>query len=279
MNPGNLLTRTKNWLQTHEINVRKRLGQHFLIDEQVLDRLLTFAVLSDKDVVLEIGAGTGTLTHRLANRAKRVYAIEKDPRIYYALAEEFETENRVSLILGDAVKLRWPASDKLVANLPYNISSPVIFKFLESSMPLAVLTLQKEFAERLVAKEGNKKYGRLTVMVAYTAKVELLESLAPNQFFPPPAISSAIVRLTRHSEAPFPVVNYPFFAALVKAVFNQRRKKLHTSLKTFLVRRNIPSAVISKILSQVSYVDSRPEELAPNELAELANIIHEEIAT
>lgn len=277
MTPGNLLSRTKHWIRKSGIKVSKQLGQHFLIDERVLKQIINYAKLSEEEKILEIGAGMGTLTEALVQHVQHVYAIEKDLNLYNALMQAFGSNERITLIHGDAVKLNWPTTDRLVANLPYNISSPIIFKFLDSKMPVAVLMLQQEFAERLTAHPGTKDYGRLTIMVAYVAEVELLERIDPDKFYPSPAVSSAIVRITRYPEPAFPVADYPLFADLVKAVFNQRRKKLRNPLKTFLTQRQLSSKSISAILSQIPFLDYRAEEVPPADFAKMSNKIYEEI--
>ncbi|MHA2316024.1 MAG: 16S rRNA (adenine(1518)-N(6)/adenine(1519)-N(6))-dimethyltransferase RsmA, partial [Candidatus Hermodarchaeia archaeon] len=169
MTPGTLLTRTQQWLKAHNIRVSKQLGQHFLVNERVLERIIETADLSLNDRILEIGTGNGILTHKLADHVQQVYTIEKDMKLVEILSQELAPIRQIQVIQGDAVKIEWPQSDKLIANLPYSISSPVLFKFFESNIPMAVLMLQKEFGERLTATPGTKQYGRLTVMAAYHA--------------------------------------------------------------------------------------------------------------
>jgi 16S rRNA (adenine1518-N6/adenine1519-N6)-dimethyltransferase len=271
MTPGTLLTRTQQWLKTHEIRVSKRLGQHFLINERVLGRIIETADLSQDDRILEIGTGNGTLTQALADHVQQVYTIEKDMKLVEILSQELESNKRIQVIQGDAVKIEWPQSDKLIANLPYSISSPVLFKFFESNIPMAVLMLQKEFGERLTATPGSKQYGRLTVMAAYHATVELLELVAPESFFPPPAVSSALVRIHRCSQPSLIVKNVVLFGQVTTVLFNQRRKKIRTPLKSFLGQHDF-----QQIQNKIPWLDQRVEELGPDQIAEIANIIYEE---
>jgi 16S rRNA (adenine1518-N6/adenine1519-N6)-dimethyltransferase len=269
MTPGTLLTRTTQWLKRHELRVSKQLGQHFLVDEEVLNRTIEYGQLSANDLVLEIGTGTGVLTKALANQVQLVYTIEKDRKLFQALSKELGTDTRIQLIRGDATQIDWPRCDKLVANLPYTISSSVLFRLFKSEIPLTVLMLQKEFGERLTAQSGSKQYGRLTVMTAYHATVELLEVVTPESFYPQPAVSSALVRITRQKHPPFEVKDMEFFGQVVIALFNQRRKKIRTPLKAFLGNQHF-----KKIQAEIPWLDQRVEELAPEQIAEISNIIY-----
>lgn len=271
-----LLARTKQWLQLHDIRATKRLGQHFLINNEILQRIIGYAQLSNDEVILEIGTGNGTLTRVLADHAQHVYTVEKDPRLYQILKTELSPLPKITLMEGDAVKINWPDVNKLVANLPYNISSPVLFRFFETSIPMAVLMLQKEFAERLTANPGSKHYGRLTVMSAYHAAIELLETISPKCFYPAPAVSSALVRLRRHTRPPFHVQNLALFTQLTSALFGQRRKKIRTPLKAVLTSLSLPRTAQTNIFDSIPWLDQRVEELTPREVAEIANIIVEE---
>lgn len=273
MTPGTLLARTKEWLKTHKIRVTKRLGQHFLIDATILPQIIEYANLSSNECILEIGTGNGALTHILANKVQHVYTIEKDKGLYQILVSELESNKRITLIHGDAVKIDWPKTNKLVANLPYNISSPVLFKFFESNIPMAVIMLQKEFAERLTAEPNSKQYGRLTVMAAYHANIELLQYIAPESFYPPPAVDSALVRIHRRITPPFLVKDRNLFAQLTTAFFNQRRKKIRTPLKSFLGHNQF-----QQFQDKIPWLDQRVEELSPEQIAEIANIITEDIS-
>ncbi len=275
MTPGNLLTRTRRWLRTNKISISRRLGQHFLIDEQVLARTVNHADIKSTDIILEIGAGMGTLTRALANKAKHVFAIEKDIVLYQALQKEFEGICNITLIQGDAVKVKWPSCTKLVANLPFSISSPVLFRFLSKEIPIAVIMLQREFAERLTASAGTKVYGRLTVMVAHTTTTQLLEYVAPECFHPPPEVTSALVRIRRLTIPAFTVMDRLLFAQLVTALFNQRRKKIRTPLTAFLQEKGLHPNIIDEIKRRIPWLDHRVEKLQPEELAEITNIIHE----
>jgi len=271
MIPGTLRTRTTQWLKRYGIHVSKELGQHFLIDQDALTRIIEYSDLSTDDQVLEIGTGTGILTQALAEHVHRVYTIEKDAKLYRILSQELESSPRIHLIHGDATKIDWPQCNKVVANLPYAISSPILFRFFESTIPLAIIMLQKEFGERLTAQPGSKQYGRLTVMAAYHARVELLDVVSPEAFYPPPKVSSALVRITRNVYPPFEIKDSELFGQVVTALFNQRRKKIRTPLKAFLGKDKF-----QQIQVRISWLEQRVEELGPEQIAEISNIIHEE---
>lgn len=274
MTPGSLLTRTKQWLRRNDIRISRQLGQHFLVDEQVLQRIIEYSDLSQDEKVLEIGTGNGVLTQALAKHVQQVFTIEKDTKLYQILSNELSSIRQITLIQGDATKIEWPHTDKLVANLPYAISSTVLFRFFEAKIPLAILMLQREFGERLTAQPNTKQYGRLTVMAAYHSIVELLEVIEPEAFYPPPVVSSALVRVFRKDQPRFIVKDQILFGQLVTALFNQRRKKIRTPLKAFLGKGDF-----QWLQDKITWLDQRVETLNPEQLAEIANIIYEERST
>ncbi len=271
MTPGTLLTRTKQWMKTHNIRVSKQLGQHYLVNERVLEHIIESANLSQDDRILEIGTGNGALTQALVDHVQQVYTIEKDTKLFQLLSQELESNQRIQVIQGDAVKIEWPQSDKLIANLPYSISSPVLFKFFKSNIPMAVLMLQREFGERLIATPGTKQYGRLTVMATYYAAVELLELVTPESFYPSPEVSSALVRIHRRSQPIFAVKDVNLFGQITTMLFNQRRKKIRTPLKSFLGQHDF-----QQLQDKIPWLNQRVEELEPGKIAEISNIIYEE---
>lgn len=240
----------------------KKLGQHFLADRRVLARIGDYAALNDDDRVLEIGPGTGNLTEVLSARAGRVYAIEVDP----ALASDLEGRfPNVVVTRGDALKAPFPDYNKVVSNLPYQISSKITFRLLERPFDLAVLMYQREFAERMVASPGTKEYGRLTLNVSFRAQVEILEFVPRGAFRPMPEVESAIVRL-RPRKRMIPV-DEKAFDDLTRGLFGHRRKKVKSSLTAM----GISSEAISKI--DPDLLDKRPQELTLEEVARIARIL------
>ena len=176
-----LAKETKNILQKHNIHLNRKLGQNYLINDFKKNKILSFANLNDKDIVLEIGPGIGTLTVELAKKVKKVIAIEQDNTIFNILNERLKDENisNVELINADAVEVDFPKFNKIVSNLPYQISSPITFKFLNYSFDLAILMYQKEFGKRMIAKFGSKEYSRLSAMLYFKGDVEILYHVSP----------------------------------------------------------------------------------------------------
>ncbi len=247
---------------------RYKKDQHFLVDERVLDRIIEYGKLNSSDTVLEIGAGYGNLTGKLAGKAGKVIAIEIDAEL---AASSGKWEN-VEIITGDALKIGFPPFNKVISNLPYSISSPVTFKLLECKFELGILMYQYEFARRMVALPGSKDYGRLSIAVQYYADVKILEVVPKSAFSSPPEVNSAILKLVPRP-APYDVVDEGFFMNFIKAAFSQRRKKLRNAIinnAVLLGIRNTDNA-LKKMPQEI--IDKRAETLTPQELAKLADIL------
>jgi len=216
-------------LRKYRIRPSKRAGQQHVIDSGLLERMIGYAEVSGEDEVLEIGAGIGNLTRLLAGHARKVIAVERDGRLIKILREQLRGRPNVKIVHGDVLLIELPKFNKVVANLPYGISSDVTFRLLERDFELAVLMYQWEFAERLTARPGSNDYGRLTVNVYYRADVELLEKVLPSAFLPQPKVFSAVVRL-RPRKPPFKVVDERAFFDVVRALFQHRRQKVRNAL-------------------------------------------------
>lgn len=242
---------------------KQRFGQHFLIDLSVARREVGYAMLTNDDVVLEIGPGQGVITRLLAQKAKQVIAIEIDQRLVDKLKTTLP-EN-VTLISGDALSVDFqtlPRFTKIVSNLPFEISSPITFKFLESSFSRAILIYQKDFAERLVAIPGKKEYSRLTVGVSYKAQCRILQDVPRTSFSPTPKVDSSIVELIPRKKPLFNVEDERFFFELTKQLFNHRRKKIRYTIKA-----------LYGDIEQLPYLDQRVEALTPKQIGELSNVL------
>lgn len=230
-------------LARHGIHPRRRLGQHFLIDANILRKVVEAAGLSPHDNVLEIGPGLGTLTRALAERARHVLAVELDQRLLPVLAETVGDRPNVRVVLGDALEVDlfslcggvsgdgW----KVVANIPYNITGPLVARLLcfgEVSSPFkrVVLMVQEDVAQRLVALPGTRNYGAFTVLANYHATVEMVMRVPPSAFFPPPEVHSAVIRMDVHG-SPRVEADPKVFLRVVKAAFGQRRKALRNTLR------------------------------------------------
>jgi len=244
--------------------MKQKLGQNFLIDKKVAKQEVKYANITHDDIVLEIGPGHGILTKLLAERAKKVVAIEIDKNLFSNLKNSLP--DNVELFNGDALKLDFeilPKFNKIVSNLPFQISSPITFKFFDYNFDLAILIYQKEFANRMTASPGSKDYSRLSVGVYYKTKCEPLETIPKSCFKPKPKVDSCMIRLIPRKSPPFFVINEKFFFDLTKNLFNHRRKKIKTILnKSYTVP-----------LKDVPYLDLRVENLTPEQIGELSNIL------
>lgn len=243
--PGN----TIEVLQKYQFIFQKKYGQNFLIDTRVLDKIMGAAEITEKDCVLEIGPGIGTMTQYLAERAGEVVAVEIDRNLIPILEETLSAYTNVTLINQDILKMdvkklaqeRGKAL-KVVANLPYYITTPIIMGLFENRVPLQSITVmvQREVAERMQAGPGTKDYGALSLAVQYYARPEIVAQVPQNCFIPRPKVGSSVVRLTKYEVPPVAVKAEKQFFAMIRASFNQRRKTLVNGLG------NAPELGISK---------------------------------
>ncbi len=253
--------------------------QHFLIDDRVLDRLPEYAIEIDADLdsVLEIGPGTGGLTDRLCQAADHVTAIERDPDLAAFLREEFAEEidaGTLTVIEGDALEVELPEFSACISNLPYGVSSEIAFRLFPRKRP-QVLTFQREFAERMVAKPDTPEYGRLSVSAQHYADPEIVEIVPKEAFSPPPAVESAVVR-ARPREPDYSVADEAFFLRFVKAVFTQRRKTMRNAISNtaHISGLSDPDAVVAA--ADEDLMDRRAGTLAPEEFAALSKLARTE---
>ncbi|WP_400207892.1 16S rRNA (adenine(1518)-N(6)/adenine(1519)-N(6))-dimethyltransferase RsmA [Candidatus Methanomassiliicoccus intestinalis] len=250
-----------NELSLIDASPSKARGQNFLIDDYVAERQIAAAKIQPTDTVLEIGPGLGMLTHRLAAKADKVIAIETDRKLAGYLAQRLPAN--VELITADALTVDFPPFDVMVSNLPYSISSPIIFKLLTYNFRNAVVMLQKEFAERMVAHPGSKDYSRLTVTTYYHADCRIIEDVPSAKFYPAPKVDSAVVEIVPRS-TPFSISNEKFFFKITELLFQQRRKKIRTILKS---KRLIDADY------DLPYLDLRVEVLSPEQIGELSEAV------
>ncbi len=233
--------RTIEIIQKYGFAFQKRFGQNFLIDPHVLDKIIQAAGVTKEDMVLEIGPGIGTMTQRLAEAAGKVVAVEIDPKLIPVLKETLAGYENVRVINQDILKMDIQAlvreenggrPIKVVANLPYYITTPILMGLFERHVPVDTITVmvQKEVADRMQAGPGAKDYGALSLAVQYHAAPYLVANVPPNCFIPRPRVGSAGIRLTRHPEPPVQVADEKLLSALIRASFNQRRKTLLNSL-------------------------------------------------
>ena len=254
----------------------KRLGQHFLIDERVVARQVALAHITPGEKVLEIGPGMGNLTEAILSAGAEVVAVEADSAFCGFLERRFGP--RISLIHADAVKAFLPEFDKVVANLPYQISSPITFKLLELGFDLAVLMVQREFTERMVADSGSRDYGRLSVGVHYRASCEIAFNVSKASFWPQPRVDSSVVTLTPRKPA-FSVADERVFHDVTKAIFSHRRKKVMNAIATDPASLSYLSGVDVPSFAGLPYAESRAEQLTPAEIGELSDAFLELVSS
>lgn len=271
-------------LQKYNFNFQKKFGQNFLIDTRVLEKIMNAAEITKNDFVLEIGPGIGTMTQYLCEHAREVAAVEIDKNLIPILTETLNVYHNVQVIHGDILKIDMKHlvqeknhgnPIKVVANLPYYITTPIIMGLFESHVPIDSITImvQKEVAERMQAIPGSKDYGALSLAVQYYAEPKIAAHVPPNCFIPRPAVGSAVIRLSRHQEPPVQIANENLMFALIRASFNQRRKTLVNGLN------NAPNIACSKqqILSALQEMDLpanvRGETLTLSQFAQLSNLL------
>ena len=265
---------TKNILNQHGITLNKNLGQNYLIDKNKRNQIIGFGDVDKNDVVLEIGTGIGTLTIELAKKAKKVIAIEQDENICKILTKRLKDEkiDNVELINDDALKVDFPKFNKIISNLPYQISSPITFKFLNYDFDLAILMYQKEFADRMNGEVGSKNYSRLSAMLYFKCDVETLTNVSAESFIPKPKIDSTVVRLTP-KENKISDDDFRIYSNFTKALFQHRNKKIKNALiDSRHIINNIDKKILKKRLNAIEddelneYLSKRVVELTPEEI-------------
>jgi 16S rRNA (adenine1518-N6/adenine1519-N6)-dimethyltransferase len=267
----------KSVLEIHRLRLTKRLGQHHLIDARAADRIVGSCALSPSDTVVEIGAGLGALTERLAQRAGRVIAVEVDRGISILLAERMRPWRNVEVVCQDILTFSWKrvTGATVVGAIPYHITSPILVSLCEARRFIrqAVLVIQAEVAQRLSASPGTKAYGRLSVLGQFCWQVASLFSISPNAFFPAPAVGSRCIRLLPLAHPPVAVERETLFFDVVKAAFSQRRKTLTNCLLTLEAYRMTRNEAESLLRRSELPASVRGEALSLSQFANLANAL------
>lgn len=265
-------------LRKYKISPAKRLGQNFLKETPLMDKLIDALEFYPDEDVLEIGSGLGLFTHKIAQSALGVIGVEKDRKLYEIAKQEFGQQKNIQFVHGDFLKLdllslvrHYHLPMKVMGNIPYNISTPILFKLLENHFlfATAVLTLQKEVAERLTAPVGTKDFGILAILLGIQTECKKLFDLEPGSFLPPPKVTSSAVRITFLKQSPHIIHNLKLFKKIVKIAFGQRRKTIKNNLKTLLKNGKI------KPWTQVQ-IDPRfrPEQITIAQYVALANYLN-----
>lgn len=274
-------------IQKYQFMFQKKFGQNFLIDTHVLEKIIKSAGVSEEDCVLEIGPGIGTMTQYLAEHARQVVAVEIDRNLIPILEETLADYENVKIINEDILKVdikrlaeqyNGGRPIKVVANLPYYITTPIIMGLFESDVPIDNITVmvQKEVADRMQEGPGSKDYGALSLAVQYYAEPEIVANVPPNCFIPRPNVGSAVIRLTRHKEMPVQVKDPKLMFKLIRASFNQRRKTLQNGLNNSpelpYSKEQVAAALETMGLSQ----SVRGEALTLEQFARLADLLSED---
>ena len=271
-------------IKKYDFAFQKKFGQNFLIDAHVLNKIIASADITKDDCVLEIGPGIGTMTQYLAEAAGKVVAVEIDRNLIPILSETLADYENVTVINEDILKVdiaklaeekNGGRPIKVVANLPYYITTPIIMGLFESHVPVESITVmvQKEVADRMQVGPGTKDYGALSLAVQYYAEPYIVANVPPNCFMPRPKVGSAVIRLTRHAQTPVQVENEKLLFQIIRASFNQRRKTLANGLKNYeglLFEKETIEAAIAECGFSPSV---RGEALSLEEFAKLANVL------
>lgn len=273
-------------IQKYQFAFQKKFGQNFLIDPHVLDKIIGAAGVTKEDMVLEIGPGIGTMTQYLAEAAREVVAVEIDNNLIPILKETLAEYDNVTVINEDILKvdIKTLAEEhnsgrpiKVVANLPYYITTPIIMGLFESNVPIDNITVmvQKEVADRMQVGPGSKDYGALSLAVQYYAEPYIVANVPPNCFIPRPNVGSAVIRLTRHKEMPVQVADPKLMFRLIRASFNQRRKTLQNGLNNAPDVSFTKEQIVAAIESLGVPATIRGEALDLQQFAQLANYFTE----
>jgi 16S rRNA (adenine1518-N6/adenine1519-N6)-dimethyltransferase len=268
------LEETKQLLRSHRISPNKLLGQNFMVEPSLYPKLCTYAALDKADTVLDAGAGFGWLTCFLADKCKCVVAVEKDPQVALVLREQVKSLGDVTVIEGDVLKAALPEFNKVIAIPPYYMSSHLVLWILERRVDCAVLIVQKEFAQRLVAPVGAEEYGWLTVVTNQCAGAELFDMVSKDMFYPQPEVDSVILRIKPWKTPLFKVKDTAFFVRMMKWLFTQRNKKLGKALTPFIRDCfKLSKQDAEKLALSLPHHDRRVRELSPKDFGAIANAL------
>lgn len=268
------LEEAQSLLNENRLVPNKLLGQNFMVDASIYPKLSSYANLNLNDIVLDAGAGLGFLTRFLSDKCKQVVAVEKDPELVKILAITTSGLRNVTIMEGDVLKAEIPVFNKAVSIPPYYISTQLVLWLLDRHIETAVLVVQKEFANRLVAKIGSEDYSWLTVLTYHYADAEMLEIVPNWMFYPQPEVDSTILRLKPWTQAPFEVKDGVFFRRMVRWLFTQRNKKLSNALVPFIRSElKVGKTEATQIAANYAMQDRRVRELGPEDFGSIANAL------
>ena len=272
-------SKTKELLQKHNLELKKSLGQNLLVDNNILDKIVANAGLTEDDTVIEIGPGIGSLTQKLAEKVANVVAVEVDERLEGVLEETLTAYDNIEVVFGDALEVDFDdlveGEYKIVANLPYYITTPIVMRLLEEGFNVTdiVFMVQKEVGERMAADPGGKEYGILSIAIQFYTRAKILFNVPPHSFIPQPKVDSSVISLDVLATPPVNVTSEEFFFKIVNAGFQQRRKTIRNSLSK-AANINLSRDLVDQALESVN-IDSRrrAEKLSLEQFAKLSNKI------
>ena len=268
------LEQIQQLLKAHGVNPNKLLGQNFMFETRLYTKLAAYADLGAGDVVLDAGAGFGLLTRFLSEHCKGVVAVEKDPQLAAFLKDEFKDAANVTVVEGDVLKAKLPPFNKAIAAPPYYLSTQLVVWLLECKVDCAVLIVQREFAERLVAEVGSEEYGWLTVVAQQQAEAKILGTVPKDVFYPPPEVDSVILSIKPLANKTFQIKDQAKFVQLTKWLFSQRNKKLAKALVPYIRSTyKVGKREAEEIADKLPFCEKRPRELQPKDFGEIADAL------
>jgi 16S rRNA (adenine1518-N6/adenine1519-N6)-dimethyltransferase len=272
--PADLLPDVLNLLNRYDIIPKRRLSQNFVIVSDLLERMISYASISERDTVLEVGAGLGFLTRLLSEVSGKVIAVEVDPRLIAVLRDHVSHLANIALIKGDILKVIIPCFDKVVSAPPYSISSKLLLWLLERTFDRAILLLQREFANRLVASVGSRNYGFLTLTMNYLFKIDCIDHVSRKTFYPSPSVDSVVVRLIS-KEPSFYVENRRILFWLIKVLFTQRNKKGRNVVSSVLQKKGLKKKEAIEFADSHHFLNKRISELTIRDFGNLAHSLYQ----
>lgn len=270
-----LLHDVQFFLDKYNITPRRAMGQSFCIDSSLLEKMITYSQITKKDIVLEIGTGFGFLTRLLSDVAKEVISIELDSKLIKAIKDILQSKDNIRIIQGNFLKIPLPKFTKIVANPPYSISSALILRILSLNFKSAVLTLQREFVNKLIAQKGGTNYGSLSVIASHNTVIKILEDVPRRSFYPHPKVDSTLVFI-KPQKPLFNVGDKKFYVKIVKRFFTHRNKTLQNVLKIFLRNDfNFTNDTILKVIPTFPYLKFKVNDLSPEAFGKISSILYQ----
>jgi len=269
----NELKELKSILKKYKISPKKELGQHFIKNWNLLKRELKYANINKNDTVLEIGPGIGNLTELLAQKAKKVIAIEVDPQFRKCLTDLQKRYSNIKIIFGDALQVKFPHFDKVVSNLPFKVALPVTFKLLEHNFELAILLYQKRQAKRICAKPGQRGYSRISISIYRNGNAKILEFVRKNTFYPQPDVDCALVKITK-TKPKFEIPSEEFFKRVLDFLFLPKTQSGRQAILNLRYTKN-PKKKVNEVLSELRQIQKKKVyQLTPKQFGKITELLH-----